>query len=80
MLEPMGVSFSQGSFLGLSPGGFHRIACLDRGKPAAKHVAVCVHGMARDLARMRAMQPGIGHAPALMSYDQIAAIRGFLLR
>ena len=24
--------------------------------------------------------PGIGHAPALMSYDQIAAIREFLLR
>lgn len=24
--------------------------------------------------------PGIGHAPALMSYDQIAALRGFLLR
>ena len=24
--------------------------------------------------------PGIGHTPALMSYDQIAAIREFLLR
>jgi hypothetical protein len=24
--------------------------------------------------------PGIGHAPALMSYDQIAAVRAFLLR
>jgi len=24
--------------------------------------------------------PGVGHAPALMSYDQIAAIREFLLR
>ena len=24
--------------------------------------------------------PGIGHAPALMSYDQIAAVREFLLR
>ena len=24
--------------------------------------------------------PGVGHAPALMSYDQIAAVREFLLR
>jgi hypothetical protein len=24
--------------------------------------------------------PGIGHAPALMSYDQIAAVKEFLLR
>lgn len=40
------------------------------------------------VAQMRAMRPGVealelpgvGHAPALMSYDQIAAVRGFLLR
>jgi pimeloyl-ACP methyl ester carboxylesterase len=40
------------------------------------------------VARMRALRPGVevlelpgvGHAPALMSYDQIAAIREFLLR
>jgi len=40
------------------------------------------------LARMRALRPdtevlelpGIGHAPALMSYDQIAAVKAFLLR
>ena len=40
------------------------------------------------LAQMRALRPGvevlelpgIGHAPALMSYDQIAAVREFLLR
>ena len=40
------------------------------------------------LARMRALKPGtevlelpgIGHAPALMSDNQIAAVRAFLLR
>jgi pimeloyl-ACP methyl ester carboxylesterase len=40
------------------------------------------------VARMQALRPGVevlelpgvGHAPALMSYDQIAAIREFLLR
>ncbi len=45
--------------------------------------------LSRDtLERMRALRPdtevlelpGIGHAPALMSYDQIAAVREFLLR
>jgi pimeloyl-ACP methyl ester carboxylesterase len=40
------------------------------------------------LERMRALRPdtevlelpGVGHAPALMSYDQIAAVKEFLLR
>lgn len=40
------------------------------------------------VAQMRALRPGVevlelpgvGHAPALMSYDQIAAVRGFLSR
>jgi len=40
------------------------------------------------LLRMQAVRPGvetlefagIGHAPALMSYDQIAAVKEFLLR
>ena len=40
------------------------------------------------LMQMQALRPGvevlelprIGHAPALMSYDQIAAVRDFLLR
>jgi pimeloyl-ACP methyl ester carboxylesterase len=40
------------------------------------------------VAQMRALRPGVevlelpgtGHAPALMSYDQVAAVRAFLLR
>ena len=48
MLGRMPVSFSQRSFLSLSPGGFHRIAYLDWGKPAASQVVVCVHGLSRN--------------------------------
>jgi pimeloyl-ACP methyl ester carboxylesterase len=48
MLAAMGVAFQPGSFLGLSPGGFHRIAYLDWGNPASGHVVVCVHGLARN--------------------------------
>src|SRR5260221_7485724 len=48
MLGRMSVSFSQGSFLSLSPGGFHRIAYLDWGKRAAAQVVVCVHGLSRN--------------------------------
>jgi len=44
----MAVSFSQGSFLSLSPGGFHRIAYQDWGKSAAGQVVVCVHGLSRN--------------------------------
>jgi pimeloyl-ACP methyl ester carboxylesterase len=44
----MPVSFSQGSFLSLSPAGFRRIAYLDWGKPSASHVVVCVHGLSRN--------------------------------
>jgi pimeloyl-ACP methyl ester carboxylesterase len=44
----MSVSFSQCSFLSLSPGGFHRLAYLDWGKPAASRVVVCVHGLSRN--------------------------------
>jgi pimeloyl-ACP methyl ester carboxylesterase len=44
----MSVRFSQCSFLGLSPGGFHRLAYLDWGKPAANRVVVCVHGLSRN--------------------------------
>ena len=42
------MSFSRGSFLSLSPGGFHRIAYLDWGKPAAGQVVVCMHGLSRN--------------------------------
>jgi len=44
----MSVSFSQRSFLSLSPGGFHRIAYLDWGKHSAAEVVVCVHGLSRN--------------------------------
>jgi len=44
----MSVSFSQRSFLGLSAGGFHRIAYLDWGRSHAEHVVVCVHGLSRN--------------------------------
>jgi pimeloyl-ACP methyl ester carboxylesterase len=48
MLAGMGVGFQTGTFLSLSAGGFHRIAYLDWGNPAASHVVVCVHGLARN--------------------------------
>ena len=48
MLGQMVVSFSEGSFLSLAPGGFHRIAYQDWGDAAARHVVVCVHGLARN--------------------------------
>jgi pimeloyl-ACP methyl ester carboxylesterase len=44
----MEVRFQPGSFLSLSPGGFHRIAYLDWGNHAADHVVVCVHGLSRN--------------------------------
>ena len=44
----MSVKFLQGSFLSLSQAGFHRIAYLDWGNPAAEHVVVCVHGLSRN--------------------------------
>jgi pimeloyl-ACP methyl ester carboxylesterase len=48
MLGHMSVSYSQGSFLSLSPGGFHRIAYQDWGKSTAEPVVVCVHGLSRN--------------------------------
>jgi len=42
------MSFSQRSFLSLSPGGFHRIAYLDWGRQSAAHAVVCVHGLSRN--------------------------------
>jgi pimeloyl-ACP methyl ester carboxylesterase len=42
------MSYSRGSVLCLSPGGFHRISYLDWGRHANKHVVVCVHGLARN--------------------------------
>ena len=48
MLVGMEVSFQPGSFLSLSPGGFHRIAYLEWGNPASDQVVVCVHGLARN--------------------------------
>jgi pimeloyl-ACP methyl ester carboxylesterase len=48
MLGRVSVSFTQGSFYGLSPGGFHRIAYLDWGEHASGQVVVCVHGLSRN--------------------------------
>jgi pimeloyl-ACP methyl ester carboxylesterase len=48
MLGRMAVSFTEGSFLSLSPGGFHRIAYLDWGRHSAEQVVVCVHGLSRN--------------------------------
>jgi pimeloyl-ACP methyl ester carboxylesterase len=44
----MSVSFSERSFLSLSPAGFHRIAYLDWGRHAAAQAVVCVHGLSRN--------------------------------
>ncbi len=44
----MSGTFRRESFLSLSTGGFHRIAYLDWGKPAAGQVVVCVHGLSRN--------------------------------
>jgi len=44
--NPMG--FTRGTFLSLSPGGFHRLAYLDWGRHGAEHVVVCVHGLSRN--------------------------------
>ena len=42
------MAYSRGSVLCLSPGGFHRVAYLDWGRTANKHVVLCVHGLARN--------------------------------
>ena len=42
------MSFVQGSFLSLSPGGFHRVAYVDWGRAGARCAAVCVHGLSRN--------------------------------
>jgi len=42
------MSYSRGSVLCLSPGGFHRVAYLDWGPLASDHVVLCVHGLARN--------------------------------
>ena len=42
------MSFVRRSFLSLAPRGFHRVAYLDWGNPGNGHVAICVHGLARN--------------------------------
>jgi pimeloyl-ACP methyl ester carboxylesterase len=42
------MGYSRGSVLCLSPGRFHRVAYLDWGPAASKHVVLCVHGLARN--------------------------------
>ena len=36
------------SFLGLSTGGFHRVAYTEWGDPSEDHVVLCVHGLTRN--------------------------------
>ncbi|MDH3473218.1 MAG: alpha/beta hydrolase [Rhodospirillales bacterium] len=38
----------QGHYLGLSAGGFHRLAYSEWGAPGAERVAVCAHGLTRN--------------------------------
>ena len=38
----------EGTVLGISRRGFHRLAYVEWGDPAAKRVAVCVHGLSRQ--------------------------------
>jgi pimeloyl-ACP methyl ester carboxylesterase len=42
------MPMSQHSYLSLGPDGFHRLAYMDWGDPAAAHVVVCVHGLSRN--------------------------------
>jgi len=42
------VTRRDGSYLGLSAGGFHRVAYGEWGAPSGERVAVCVHGLTRN--------------------------------
>ena len=42
------LSMRGGHFLGLSPGGFHRIAYVIWGEPGRAPPVVCVHGLTRN--------------------------------
>jgi pimeloyl-ACP methyl ester carboxylesterase len=42
------LSMQRGHFLGLSPGGFHRIAYVIWGEPGTRPPVVCVHGLTRN--------------------------------
>jgi pimeloyl-ACP methyl ester carboxylesterase len=43
-----GLSMRAGSFLGLSPAGFHRLAYVAWGRPSALPPVICVHGLTRN--------------------------------
>jgi len=43
-----GVDVKKNSFLGLTPGGFHRVAYTKWGKRSAAPTVVCVHGLSRN--------------------------------
>jgi pimeloyl-ACP methyl ester carboxylesterase len=38
----------EGSYLGLSTGGFHQLAYTEWGAPGAERTVVCVHGLTRN--------------------------------
>jgi pimeloyl-ACP methyl ester carboxylesterase len=46
--ERTGASLRKDSFLGLSTGGFHRIAYTEWGSVREQRLAVCVHGLTRN--------------------------------
>ena len=47
-LDGMPLPDRDGSVLGISKGGFHRMAYVEWGDPASSRVAVCVHGLSRQ--------------------------------
>nr|WP_321984176.1 alpha/beta hydrolase [uncultured Lichenicoccus sp.] len=48
LLERFRVPDRNGSYLGVSKHGFHRIAYVEWGNPQSDRVAICVHGLSRQ--------------------------------
>ena len=71
MLGHMAVSFSRGSFLSLSPGGFHRIAYADWGRHSASQVVVCVHGLSRNSRDFDYLARDLAHSCRVVCPDVV---------
>jgi pimeloyl-ACP methyl ester carboxylesterase len=67
----MSVNFSRGSFLSLSPGGFHRIAYADWGKHSADRVVVCVHGLSRNCRDFDYLARDLAHSCRVVCPDVV---------
>jgi len=65
------MSLSQGSFLSLSPGGFHRIAYADWGKHSASQVVVCVHGLSRNSRDFDYLARDLAHSCRVVCPDVV---------